>query len=66
MVPNNGGELRGHGSMTGVANAECAPQPVVVPRPLARQPVHPVRSTRLGVTASTRHRRRTAYVAFST
>ena len=24
MVPNNDGELRGHGSMTGVAYAECA------------------------------------------
>ena len=30
MVPNNGGELRGHGSMTGVAYAECAPRPATI------------------------------------
>ena len=26
----DGGELRGHGSMTGVANAECAPRPATI------------------------------------
>ena len=30
MVHNNGGELRGHGSMTGVAYAECAPRPATI------------------------------------